>query len=252
MTYLSNRVLFLDIETTGLKPGINRMIELGIIETIDGEFTGHNLHLYFKANQPSDPAALAVHGISEDFLMDKQPFSFYVEEILAYLKDAHSIIIHNAIFDVSFLSYELEELGYLPFPYLVRSIKDSLSLARTLHAGSKNDLNSLCERYCISTEKRILHGGLVDSYLLAQVFFKMIETFPHAEQIQDFKEDVQFPQDMVFDLSVHNNPLLVGTTSELEQQTHRNMMMFLEIAPEICKLRKEHEENLYFYDPEEE
>ncbi len=167
------RQIVLDTETTGLeaKDG-HRIIEIGAIELIGRRLSERRLHRYCNPERDSDPAALAVHGLTRDFLTDKPLFAEIVTDLIEFINGAE-VIIHNAAFDLSFLDAELARLGRPPFADHCEKVTDSLRLARELHPGKRNSLDALCERYSISNRHRTLHGALLDAGLLAEVYLAM-------------------------------------------------------------------------------
>ncbi len=167
------RQIVLDTETTGLsaREG-HRIIEIGAIEIVARRITERRLHHYVNPERDSDDGALAVHGLSREFLADKPKFGDIVDELLAFVRDAE-VIIHNASFDVEFLDEELKRLGRPPFAAHCAKVTDSLTLARELHPGKRNSLDALCERYGVSNRHRTLHGALLDAGLLAEVYLAM-------------------------------------------------------------------------------
>src|SRR5699024_1225898 len=173
ITEASMRQVILDTETTGLDPAQgHRIVEFGGVELIKRRLTGNNLHRYVNPGRDSDPEALGVHGLTTEFLSEYPPFESIAAEIVEYVKGAE-VIIHNAPFDVRFLDAELERCGFKPFEHYCGKITDSLAYARGLHPGRRNSLDALCERYGISNEHRVLHGALLDSELLADVWLAM-------------------------------------------------------------------------------
>ena len=168
------RQIFLDTETTGLETRDgHRIIEIGCVEMIDRKLTHNNFHQYIKPDRKSDEAALAVHGITTEFLADKPSFEEIEKDFLNYIKGAE-LIIHNAPFDIGFLNYELSLLaGQTKEMEAFADISDSLVLARQMHPGQRNSLDALCKRYDISNEHRQLHGALLDSEILADVYLAM-------------------------------------------------------------------------------
>jgi DNA polymerase-3 subunit epsilon len=167
------RQIVLDTETTGLeaKDGL-RIIEIGGVELIGRRLTERRLHRFVNPGRLVDEGALAVHGLSAEFLMDKPPFADVVDELLAYVHQAE-VIIHNAPFDLSFLDFELALLGRPPFAEHCAAVTDSLRLAREMHPGKRNSLDALCERYGVSNRHRTMHGALLDAGLLAEVYLAM-------------------------------------------------------------------------------
>lgn len=169
----AGRQIFLDTETTGLETRDgHRIIEIGCVEMIDRKLTGNNYHQYIQPDRESDEAALAVHGISSEFLADKPRFGEISEDFLHYVKGAE-LIIHNAPFDVGFLNYELSMLANPRVLEDYCEISDSLVLARQMHPGQRNSLDALCKRYDIKNDHRTLHGALLDSEILADVYLAM-------------------------------------------------------------------------------
>lgn len=167
------RQIILDTETTGLNARSgDRIIEIGCVELLNRQLTGNNLHRYINPERDSEEGALAVHGLTTEFLSDKPKFAEIVDEFLDFVKDAE-IIIHNAPFDLGFLDMELERLGRPPFAKHVHSVTDTLVMAKGMYPGKRNSLDALCDRYEISNAHRTLHGALLDSELLAEVYLAM-------------------------------------------------------------------------------
>jgi DNA polymerase-3 subunit epsilon len=167
------RQIVLDTETTGLNPRTgDRVIEIGCVEIFNRKLTGNNFHRYINPERDSDEAALAVHGLTTEFLSDKPKFHEIAEELRAFVQDAE-VIIHNAPFDLGFLNHEFERLGLPPFVSHCSNVIDTLVHAKELHPGKRNSLDALCDRYGISNAHRKLHGALLDSELLADVYLAM-------------------------------------------------------------------------------
>ena len=167
------RQVVLDTETTGLevREG-HRIIEIGCIEIVGRRLTERRLHHYVNPERDSDDGALAVHGITREFLADKPKFADIAHELLDFVRDAE-VIIHNAAFDVEFLDAEFARIGKPPFAQQCNLVTDSLRLARDLHPGKRNSLDALCERYAVSNAHRTLHGALLDAGLLAEVYLAL-------------------------------------------------------------------------------
>lgn len=167
------RQVILDTETTGLevKDG-HRIIEIGCLELVGRRLTEHRFHRYLNPERPNDEGALAVHGLTDEFLADKPKFAEVADELLDFVRDAE-VIIHNAPFDLEFLDAELARLQRKLFAAHCAKVTDSLRLARELHPGKRNSLDALCERYQVSNTHRTLHGALLDAGLLAEVYLAM-------------------------------------------------------------------------------
>lgn len=167
------RQIVLDTETTGLDPHLgHRIVEVACVEIANRRFTDRTFHHYLNPDRPSDPGALEVHGLTEEFLRDKPRFPDIVEDFLAFVADAE-LVIHNAAFDLSFLDAELARLDRPPILRTSASVLDTLKLARQLHPGKRNSLDALCERYGVDNSARTLHGALLDARLLGEVYLSM-------------------------------------------------------------------------------
>lgn len=168
------RQVVLDTETTGLDPAQgHRVIEIGCRELINRRLTDRSFHHYLQPDRKIDLAAAEVHGITDEFLLDKPHFSDIVENFLLFIRGAE-VIIHNAPFDAGFIDHELTLLG-TPWGRLEDhcTVVDTLLLARELHPGQKNSLDALCKRYSIDNSQRALHGALLDAEILADVYLAM-------------------------------------------------------------------------------
>jgi DNA polymerase-3 subunit epsilon len=167
------RQIVLDTETTGLNPRSgDRIIEVGCVEIVNRRLTGNNFHSYINAERDSEEGALAVHGLTTEFLSDKPKFAEIANELRDYVRDAE-IIIHNAPFDLAFLDAEFSRLGFPRFADHVAVVTDTLVQAKEMHPGKRNSLDALCDRYGVSNAHRALHGALLDAELLAEVYLAM-------------------------------------------------------------------------------
>jgi DNA polymerase III subunit epsilon len=167
------RQIILDTETTGLDPKLgHRVIEIAAVEIVDRRPTGNHFHRYVNPGRASDDGALEVHGLTEEFLRDKPNFCDIAKEFIEFVRGAE-LIIHNAAFDCAFLDNELALADLQPITGHCAEVVDTLRMARDLHPGKKNNLNSLCERYLIDNSARTLHGALLDANLLAEVYLAM-------------------------------------------------------------------------------
>ena len=168
------RQIILDTETTGLEPTRgHKIIEIGCVEMVNRKLTGNHYHVYINPQREIDEGAIEVHGITNEFLQDKPLFKDVVDDFIEYVKGAE-LVIHNAPFDIGFLDHELKNLssnrGKMED---ICSVLDTLVLARQMHPGQKNSLDALCKRYFIENSHRELHGALLDSEILAEVYLGM-------------------------------------------------------------------------------
>ncbi len=168
------RQIVLDTETTGLEPSQgHRIIEIGCVELVDRKLTGRHYHQYIQPQRLVDEGAMEVHGITDEFLKDKPLFGQIVDEFMAFVKGAE-LVIHNAPFDIGFLDHELRlDGGRFGVMGDHCSVIDTLVMARQKHPGQKNNLDALCKRYMVDNSQRDLHGALLDSEILADVYLMM-------------------------------------------------------------------------------
>src|SRR5436305_13738924 len=166
------REIILDTETTGLDPlRGDRLVEIGCIEIFNRMPTGQTFHRHLNPERDIPAEALAVHGLSSEFLADKPLFAHVVEEFLEFIGDA-PLVIHNASFDIAFLNSELERIKRPPIAR--ERLVDTLLLARRKHPGVSNRLDDLCSRYAIDNSRRTKHGALLDAELLAEVYIDLV------------------------------------------------------------------------------
>jgi DNA polymerase-3 subunit epsilon len=167
------RQIVLDTETTGLEVTQgHRVIEIGCIELRDRRPTGRTFHKYLCPDREVEAGALAVHGISNEFLSNQPRFGAVVEEFLDFVREAE-LIIHNAAFDVGFLNSELNRAQRREVIGDICQVLDTLAMARQLHPGQRNSLDALCKRYGVDNSQREFHGALLDAKILADVYLAM-------------------------------------------------------------------------------
>ena len=194
-----NRQIILDTETTGLdfKTG-HRIIEIGCVEIVNRKFTGNEYHTYINPDRDSDEGALRVHGLTTEFLSDKPRFSEIYEDFISFIKDSE-LLIHNAEFDIGFLDNEIKLVSkdLNPMEKEVAKITDTLQIAREKHPGQRNSLDALVNRYEINGYDRELHGALLDSKILGDVYLSMTggqsaldftTNDSHGKSVEEFKE----------------------------------------------------------------
>ena len=166
------REIVFDTETTGLEPlKGDRLVEIGAVELFNHLPTGRDFHIYINPERSMPEEAFRVHGLSDEFLSDKPVFSALVDDFIDFIGDA-TLIAHNANFDIGFINAEFARLGKPPIP--PERVIDTLALARRKYPMGPNSLDALCSRYGIDSSKRTVHGGLIDSVLLADVYLELI------------------------------------------------------------------------------
>lgn len=169
------RQIVLDTETTGIDPKEgHRIIEIGCVELVDRKLTGNHFHVYINPQREIEQEAINVHGITNEYLADKPLFEDVAKDFVSFIEGAQ-LVIHNAPFDVGFMDFEF---AMTPSVTDIRTadicdVLDTLVLARKMHPGQKNNLDALCKRYGIDNGHRSLHGALLDSEILADVYLIM-------------------------------------------------------------------------------
>jgi len=165
------REIVLDTETTGLDPDDgHRIVEIACVELFNHVPTGRVFHRYVNPERDMPPEALAVHGLTAEFLAGHPPFAAVVEEVAAFLS-GDRLVIHNAEFDVKFINAELKRLNRPP---LACEIEDTLLLARRRYPGASASLDALCRRFAIDITQRAKHSAKLDCELLASVYLELI------------------------------------------------------------------------------
>ncbi|MBQ3695743.1 MAG: DNA polymerase III subunit epsilon [Alphaproteobacteria bacterium] len=166
------REIVLDTETTGLDPeNGDRIVEIGCVELINHIPTGKTYHQYINPERSMSEEVIAVHGLTEEFLSDKPKFSEIADDFLAFVGE-DTLVIHNAPFDMKFLNFELQKANRPLLSY--EHVLDTLVMARQKYPGSRANLNELCKRFNVDASRRTVHGALLDSELLADVYLAMI------------------------------------------------------------------------------
>jgi len=217
------RQIVLDTETTGIDPSEgHKIIEIGCVEMVDRKLTGRHYHQYINPEREVDAGAFSVHGISDQFLLDKPVFKDIFEVFIQFIKGAE-LVIHNAPFDIGFLDAEIRgmDLSATIEKNYVKGVVDSLLLARKKHPGQKNSLDALCKRYGIDNSKRDLHGALLDAEILADVYLVM--TGGQTALQWDEQEKGSLGQNEIIRLDESRSPLKVlrASTDELKRHEQR-------------------------------
>ncbi|NIZ60639.1 DNA polymerase III subunit epsilon [Sedimentitalea sp. CY04] len=179
------REIVLDTETTGFDPfSGDRIVEIGAVELLNHMPTGETYHVYINPERSMPTEAFGVHGIGPDLLeppqtpepgavtlKDKPVFAKVGQGFLDFVRDS-KMIIHNASFDMKFLNAELRWMGLRELP--MEQALDTLAIARKRFPGSPATLDALCRRFHINNSNRVLHGALLDSEILAEVYLELI------------------------------------------------------------------------------
>lgn len=224
------RQIILDTETTGLEPSQgHRIIEIGCVELINRRMTNNRYHQYINPERNIDEGAIEVHGITNEYLVDKPVFSEIADDFLRFIRGAE-LIIHNAPFDVGFINHELKLLNLQSDPVeKICSVLDTLVLARSMHPGQKNSLDALCKRYEIDNSARDLHGALLDAEILAEVYLAM--TGGQARlSLDGMSESGQPGIDIPRQVNANRPPLMVIRATEEELVSHAERLAAIDKA----------------------
>jgi len=220
------REIIFDTETTGFRPEEGeRVIEIGAIECIDRNPTGKTFHHYLNPEgRQVDPGAFRVHGISNEALMDKPTFAEIATDFLEFIGDS-ILVAHNAPFDVNFLNHEFSRVNLAPID--PARVIDTLEIARRKHPTAQNSLDRLCDRYGISNKHRTLHGALLDSELLLEVYIELLGGRQANLELVSEQTDKGNTADGTHlakgETPVRKNPL-TGRLSEEELAAHRKFV----------------------------
>jgi len=227
-----DRQILLDTETTGLDPKKgHKIIEIGCVELVDRRLTGKTYQQFLNPKRQIDEGALKVHGITEAFLADKPVFEDVFEEFLNFVKDAE-LIIHNAPFDIGFLNQEIHIANLNPNCQWQEmeqycQILDTLTMARKMYPGQKNSLDALCKRFSIDNTHRTLHGALLDSEILADVYLAMTGGQTNLFQAESKTQNAQQNEYQQHKKTKSHLDLKVIRASELELTEHSKRLQQL-------------------------
>lgn len=228
---MHTRQIVLDTETTGIDPKAgHRIIEIGCVELVNRRLTGNNFHVYINPERDIEEEAIDVHGITNEFLRNKPFFHEIAQEFFDYIKGAQ-LVIHNAPFDVGFMDHEFAKLnkGY-PDTHQYCDVLDTLKMARDLHPGQKNNLDALCRRYDIDNSKRTLHGALLDSEILADVYLAMTGGQKKLNLANQSNQNQQNSAGGIIRLDANRAPLKVLAATADEEQAHLERMELVDKA----------------------
>ncbi|EKE01112.1 MAG: hypothetical protein ACD_21C00211G0001 [uncultured bacterium] len=229
------RQIILDTETTGLEPEKgHRIIEIGCVELIDRQFTSNNFHRYINPQREVEAEALAIHGITNEFLSDKPTFANVLDDFLGFINGAE-LIAHNASFDIGFINHEIRLLAKNAESLdAYATVFDTLALARKMFPGQRNTLDALCKRYKVDLSARNLHGALLDAKLLAEVYLLMT-----GGQVSLFGDDeFNLADEATMALTQKNNkdrsplPIISANTDEIK--AHEDFLAIIKKNAKKC------------------
>ena len=239
---MAHRQIVLDTETTGLEPSLgHRIIEIGCVELRNRRHTKSHYHQYIDPEREIDAGALEVHGISNEFLANKPRFKKIADEFIEFVAGAE-LIIHNAPFDIGFIDHELNLLGHQVKSITdICSVVDTLVFARQKHPGQRNSLDALCKRYGVDNSGRELHGALLDSEILADVYLLMTGGQTDLQLAADSQSQAarQEAAALLGRLNERSGSLPVILPSDAERLAHAELLAHIDRSSEgECVWRK--------------
>lgn len=217
------RQIVLDTETTGIDPKEgHRIIEIGCVEVVNRRLTGNHFHAYINPGRHIEQEAIEVHGITNEFLADKPVFSTVANDFVNFIKGAQ-LVIHNAPFDVGFMDHEfkMEAQTKGVVTSKICDVLDTLTLARKMHPGQKNNLDALCKRYGIDNSHRTLHGALLDAEILADVYLLMTGGQTKLKLASSGTSDADATALRRIERSANKLKVIKASADELEQHEAR-------------------------------
>jgi DNA polymerase-3 subunit epsilon len=226
------RQIVMDTETTGIDPREgHRIIEIGGIELVNRRFTGRTYHQYVNPERDIEAEAVEIHGITNERVANEPVFAQIADELWEFMRGAQ-LVIHNAPFDVGFFDHEFKLLNAVRGEPVLGpvaehcSVLDTLKMAREMHPGQRNSLDALCKRYDIDNGQRVLHGALLDSEILAEVYLAMTGGQTALSLAGNDEGDGREPGSASGVRRVERNgvPLTVLKPSEAEWQAHQQRL----------------------------
>ncbi len=222
------REIVLDTETTGLSPAKgDRVVEIGCVELLNHIPTGNHYHAYLNPERDMPEEAFRVHGLSEEFLSDKPLFKDVRQDFDDFLQDSQ-LIIHNAPFDMGFLNMELSKISAPP---ITNFVIDTVQLARKKHPGARVGLDALCRQFGIDNSKRTLHGALLDSEILAEVYLELLGGRQVAMSLINEQENTKFEPVAPKKAYAKRSSPLVNIISPEQKQAHDALLQTLGDTP---------------------
>lgn len=160
---------FLDTETTGLSPrGGGRICEVAVL-TIQGGRPVGDFQSLVNPEGPIDPAAVRIHGISDEMVAESPTFRRLAKRLHGLL-EGKTLVCHNAPFDVGFLTAEFARAG-LKMPAV--PVVDTLRLCRRHFRFERNSLGFLAQALGVAVEG--WHRAGSDVRILSGVFSHLME-----------------------------------------------------------------------------
>ena len=223
------REIVIDTETTGLSPDNgDRIVEIGCVELINHVPTDNTYQIYLNPEKDMDPGAEKVHGLTNEFLSDKPKFIEIVDDFLDFIGDSN-LVAHNADFDINFLNSELERVKKDKIKD--DRVIDTLKIARKKYPGARNSLDALCKRFFVDNSNRSLHGALLDSELLAEVYLELVGgKEPDLQLSTNTIKKLNNGQDELSNAPTRKNKLKSRIT-DIDEKNHKEFLASLPKKP---------------------
>lgn len=217
------REIVLDTETTGLSPDSgDRVVEIGCVELINHVPTSNTYQVYLNPEKDMDPGAEKVHGLTNEFLSDKPKFIDVADDFIDFIGNS-ALVAHNAAFDIGFLNSELARAKKEKIR--INRVVDTLKIARAKYPGARNSLDALCKRFSIDNSNRELHGALLDSELLAEVYLELVGgREPNFELSPSIKTSIN-GTNKIYNSQLSRRKKLKSRISKVDEKNHREFLM---------------------------
>ena len=224
------REIVLDTETTGLSPDKgDRVVEIGCVELINHVPTSNTFQVYLNPEREMDEGAQRIHGLTNEFLQDKPKFEAIAEDFISYIGES-KIIAHNASFDINFLNSELSRLNKAKISQ--ERVIDTLKIAREKYPGARNSLDALCKRFFVDNSNRKLHGALLDSELLAEVYLELIGGKEPDLALAEEARTHKLPEkELIIKASIKRENELKPRLTKEDQIKHKELINTLKVKP---------------------
>lgn len=230
------RQVFLDTETTGKKKEIDRIVEIALVEAIDGMPTGRKFHALVNPERTIPEDATKIHGITDADVADKPTFKEIVSDVIDFIKDAECLA-YNIDFDAGFINMEMGKAGIAENYWEVTGNNvDVLKIARAVFPGQRNSLDKVLDRFNIDKSQRESegHGALLDTELMIQAYVELLKHYDVSKP--DLETDI--PRSPVRYLNLGNYvPLEISLTDE-ELTAHEKYLDKIQEKEKVTPLER--------------
>ena len=227
------REIVLDTETTGLSPDNgDRIVEIGCVELINHVPTQNTFQVYLNPEREMDAGAEKVHGLTNEFLSNKPKFIEIVDDFLNFIGDS-KLVAHNADFDINFLNSELARVKRDKINS--NRVIDTLKIARSNYPGARNSLDALCKRFFVDNSNRTLHGALLDSEILAEVYLELVGGKEPDLELSTTKTIRNENYENNYSTSLTRKKKLKSRISDIDEKNHKEFLASLPKEPHWLK-----------------